>query len=790
MKWRTFGICAALVGIGVMAGARETLNKVQALATPKHEPVVLVKDGKAEAIIVVADGMADKEALRLSVQPAAKFIQRYIKQLTGAELPIVSEKDLSKHPSEKLIVVGACKAAEEAGVKAAGLPSEGFVVQTFPRGVAIVGEDATEYDFGTLWGAMDFIERSLGFRFYYPGIGTYVPPRKRDLVLEPFAYTDHPRFPFRWDWTMAHGLDAQHWPWDKEKYGDPGQETGEMFARYRITRDRIPLGQHTCADWPKKYGKTIPQLFVKDKYGVRHIGENNPAYESWYDVANPKTLEVFMDEVRRGERQTGNAVKFGLMDVSFEREENPLYNKGGDPNGSMTDVMADFYTRLCAAVKKQCPDKVVAAFFYLNYAMPPRRIKEMPDNFQGTLCVGASPAAGKDQAVLDKYHKYITDWNKALKRKPLIWDYVVGGPGQYPAFGFDDMKKYYDQVMSESNGAYHDCEADWDRGHLINYVMKRMDWNPDFDIDAAQEEYANLMYGPAAAPVKELYALLRQRWSAVKDYNAKLEEVYDKMYPAPVVAEIKGLLEKAKAAAPAGSVERLRVDFFASGFDKFFADAKGIQSRSKVQMPVGQRMEEIAVDGVPGDVGWRHSEKVTMRNAINGGVGDNPAVCQAAYDGDALYLLFSLKDDKPDKLVAKTGAATRNGAVYEDDSVEFLLMPGKDSPCYYQLIVNPAGAVYSSKYVKNGDKYKADASWAAPGLVQAAKVQADGWVLELKIPWAAFEAQAPKVGDQWLANLVRNKKTPPAETQSVSMTLGNNHAVERWGALKFEPRGF
>jgi hypothetical protein len=785
-KILTLLLCIAMLcafGIKSFAAKNnsETLNKVIWLQANRHAPVELVKGGKPSAVIVIADSMSDKDALGSSIKPAAKYVQRYIKQLTGVELPIVSERDKSAHQNRNLIVIGSCSLAAEAGVSLEKLPYEGFIVKTFPQGVAIAGIDDKRYSKGTLWGAMDFVERYLGFRFYYPGIGTYVPPQKSALVLQPFAYKDYPRHPFRWDWTMKYGLDDKNWPWDKSKYP---YDLSEMWDRYRYQRQfdpYLPLGLHGCYSWPAKYEKTRPQVFVKDKYGVRHIGANNPAYDSWVDVSSPLTLQTFMEEVRQGLNldDYGRVVRFGLMDIQYELPDNPLYNKPevAGPAGTMSDIQADFYIRLCEAVKKEYPDKIVAAFFYNNYCAPPLRIKEMLDNFQATICNRVSPASSKEQ--LQTAVERMAKWNKILKRKPLLWDYGPG-TGGYPNYYFNNMRYYYSAVMSQSNGAFHDgYHGDWNKDHLISYVIARMDWNPDFNIEAAIDEYTRLMYGNAAKPIGKLCALLTKRWDYAPSCS-KLEDYYDKMYPPEVVAQIRTLLDEAKGSVSEGSIEKQRLDFLLSGFDRFFSDAKAIHSRKKVQMSAIRRTGEIAIDAAPDDSGWQHCDKATMRIARTAESSKYLTICRATYDDNALYLLFQMKDDKADKLV--TSIKTRDGSVFVDDSVEIMLIPGAGAKNYYHLIVNPIGTIYTAKHAVGGPKEV----WPAGGVNCMSSVQKDGWILEAKIPWNDLETLAPKVGDAWQVNFVRNKMTAPQESQSVSATMGNNHNVDNWGTLKFE----
>ena len=76
--------------------------------TLSAKPLTLVKNGKAASTIVIADDASEV------AKTAAAELAKHLEQISGAELPIVTE---SKNPAGTKIYVGATKAAAAAGVK-------------------------------------------------------------------------------------------------------------------------------------------------------------------------------------------------------------------------------------------------------------------------------------------------------------------------------------------------------------------------------------------------------------------------------------------------------------------------------------------------------------------------------------------------------------------------------------------------------------------------------------------------------------------------------------------------
>jgi len=80
-----------------------------------------------------------------------------------------------------------------AGINAAQLPAEGFVVRTAPNQVYLVGSTQGGDNSGTAWAVADFLERFVGVRWYWPAqYGGRSVPRRASLAVPPVHYRDQP----------------------------------------------------------------------------------------------------------------------------------------------------------------------------------------------------------------------------------------------------------------------------------------------------------------------------------------------------------------------------------------------------------------------------------------------------------------------------------------------------------------------------------------------------------------------------------------------------------------------
>jgi hypothetical protein len=189
------GAWLAACAPGVLAGEWPAdLNPVTFHTPQDHPPLVLVEQGAPKATIAV---MGPRSAAR---EQAVARLQGFLARSTGATLPI--EYGQITSPA---IVIGDCDLAAAAGLVGHEMPVEGFAIKSVPGHVFIVGRDedvetGVAKSDGTAWGVLEFVERFVGVRWYFPGeLGQSV-PRAASLSIAPVWLEDAPAFRKREIW--------------------------------------------------------------------------------------------------------------------------------------------------------------------------------------------------------------------------------------------------------------------------------------------------------------------------------------------------------------------------------------------------------------------------------------------------------------------------------------------------------------------------------------------------------------------------------------------------------------
>ena len=522
--------------------------------------VTLVNNGKPVATIVVPDGQTkntDREDLPVAAANiAAKELQTFIAKASGARLPIVTA---SKAPLKStLILVGRSKLSQKFGLT---LPSksEGVRITTFPRGLAILGEVAPKgtnnrqhaHDRGTLNATYLFLEKFVGFRFYFRrgshGELGIVVPRKPTVTVGPVDFVSAPAFPYR---AIV-----------------PYSGSGDWKAATREGKGTAFSCNHTHYGWNGLYGKTNPEYFSLGSNGKRNyrfLCYGNP------DVIQ-KELEHTATYYKTGRRIGGSP---GEKYIPVEPGDNwsecrcekcqALIEPNRGRFGRHSRLWWDHYVRnLGLAVKKRWPDKRVAALAYQGRVLPGK--KELPDNVDVQVCIHNSPLNFyKEPSSRDEIRKLLRAWSKKLggdRRRLYVWDYTCYpqywscAPTIYP-HTLQQFLREHRQIIGGVflNGGDETIQAD----HYMVAFTFALQWNPDLDVDAHLKDYCQKFFGPAADPMERMYQLLidryeKTRWPSYRPARytsyATPSMFYGRTYTPPVVERIEQLLCEAERAA-------------------------------------------------------------------------------------------------------------------------------------------------------------------------------------------------------------------------------------------------
>jgi len=184
----------------------------------------------------------------------------------------------------------------------------------------------------------------------------------------------------------------------------------------------------------------------------------------------------------------------------------------------------------------------------------------------------------------------------------------------------------------------------------------------------------------------------------------------------------------------------------------------------------------VSIDGKLDDAAWQSAPDVPAFQSWM--LDADPTVeTQAWVSWDDQYYYIAMRCDEPRMDLLQIGDRKRDDAIWEDDCIDVMIGPDAAKPeTYYQIIVNPAGAVYDAR----GMDKKFDT-----GVQAAATRDAGGWTVELAVPWAKLGAK-PAPGAKMTFLLSRSRPQKAGDKRQILQyppLNGWNHRSENHGRL-------
>jgi hypothetical protein len=715
-------------------------------AAPRHAPIPLVEAGTARATICV---MGPRSA---TLHQAVANLQAFIKQATGAELKIIQNKIVAP-----AIAIGDCDAAKALGLQGKSLPVEGFAIKTAPEGVFIVGHDADVGEGvrseGTAWGVTDFLERFVGVRWYFPGeLGQSV-PKHMTLTVAPAWLEDAPVFRKR-----------EIWPPMSNPWNGTGTQLGPLhtFLRSANSHPRV-LAVH-APDWSKvkEYREGRPEVFQQRSDGTRD--------HFMLCYGHPRTLETYLENIERHAKKAEPvhvSIRNKAVTVSPNDAEIACYcphcRKLWDAKlgqyGSASRIVADFVARLGREMKARWPDMTIVYLPYLNYTLAPDGVT-LPDNVEVQLCGMPGLAQYKEPAIAKSEQANIDAWGRLTGRKIQNWHYSCWPEDRTPAVYLfpHTIQEFYRANRDKTVGTFINGTTDhWPRQHLSLYCWLKVLWNPEFDVDAAIDEYCQRMYGAAAGSMRELVKLQSEGWERSRWPGERLSPkgIHEASYPHATVQRMEALLQQARKQAAGDEPALKRIDYYAGPFAAFFERDKAYASGGGLRPLLAQKVgENPKLDGQLDDAVWQRAEPIAfVRGWDKKETKPTYATTvRAVWTTEGVTFGFRMEEPTPDRL-ERNIKGRDDSMAWWDDNVELLFdVTGRNEGEFYHFIINVNGAVADAKGKDFSQNYSE--------VKLAAAVGKDFWGLEVFVPFAAFkEAAKPGSGTNtaWYGNFTRHR---------------------------------
>lgn len=593
--------------------------------------------------------------------------------------------------------------------------------------------------------------QGLGVRWYLPGELGAIIPSLPTIPLPKIDQTVHPDFEIRrFSCRLSTvPLDTALWAMRLGMRDPHGMHTAHGLATM-TSRDEIYAAH---PDWYALYGG---KRIYQPGYSKNQLCYSN--------------AELFDNAVRYARAQFDHyhydAVSIMPPDGYTAICQCPLCAGKDVPEmgsrGAISNHVWDFVNRVAKEIAKTHPGKVITNCAYGIYTSPPTNIDKLEPNVQVVIVGGRRPRSSRPEQQVET-RELREAWAAKTDRPIMIFEnYPITGRGWYlPAFVARTIGDSVNDTKGKSRGediwlSFGPTFESEDLGfnHFQVYFTARMYWGgKQQDPGALLAEYCRLFYGPAAAEMLAFFNYCEGNWDLMEADKSKVDAALDLFSKAQA---------KVNADTSSSYFKRVAlVDDFLKRLRQ-----KGVQlAQQRGKVPtlrmVGDANKDIVIDGRLDDDYWQNcpaAATVRLRELQTGRAPTYGTEVKAGWSGSSVY--FGIRcDEKPGEQLNIAATRKEDAAIWYGDLIELLI--ATDAHSYYQIAINPAGAVVD---YDRGAERKAWSGWASQAEV-ATHLADDHWIVEIRIPVTSDEndplnalvGRKPTQSLPWFINICRQR---------------------------------
>jgi hypothetical protein len=774
------------------------LTSILTVAVLGAAEVPLVVEGKPVTEIVLAPDATP------SVRTAARELQRHLRAMSGAELPIVA----AASPGVKSqMYLGESEATRKLGFSLEGLKRDGFKIVAAGNYIIVAGPQlyhfeksfsefhkvprferqkvweerighrwrfppmldyrdfSEEFGFhtidgtGTLYGVYALLEQ-LGMRWYapIPDLGMVVPESK-NLAIKVQNTSEEPEFPVRYF------VDC--------RVGTSIPDEFLWYKAMRIGSDRFVPLYHSVSgpiaiapeEQPQEYyGRVGGRVdYQTPRLSNERLRADTAAYLEAVDQHFPGIGYISIGQPDGWDALDGEDVAAGWDKF----EQHGKY-------GRYSDYSWDFNMAVRERLKGKFPGKKFSTMAYGITNMKPPHLQKVPED----MLIGfTQTSASWRQPERSHELPYRNEWIAAMNspEQLIIWEYYLQHAPNYnlppvPVFFPSTMKQSFDGLYDHALGFI--AEIGWNAGdfnakaanmpimarpwisHLMLYLHGKLCWNRHLDIQATMDEYFTLFYGPAQAEMKEFFTFAESVW--LRPEARQITSAGGFLKPADVDRYFD-ILSRAKAKA-GDSIYARRI----AGITGEMEPLKRLFEKLKRTGPNIQIKTAPAAPVIDGDLTksfWRADDPrgdafQTLREALTGETPhhvDTRVAFRWVDDNSALIVGIECHEPKMKRLV-ESCKSPDSPDIFHDDMVEIRLESAGGIRPF--IGINSAGVVYDHCITERVEDlpafYRAGEA--------AVKKYPDRWTVEIRIDAKPLSGTRPTTYYPWGVNICRQRK--------------------------------
>ena len=398
---------------------------------------------------------------------AALILQDFIKKISAAELPILANNE-SLHPGDIVINNADGDAA---------LTEDGFHLTCSGNGLSISSAGGK----GVIYGAVTLLEQYLGVDYFGEFESNY--PQQKTIMLPAIDRMENPAFRYRQSQNYALSTDTVYRLWNRLE-----MPTDVFAAGYWVhTFDRLLPSD--------VYGETHPE------YYAYFNGSRHPGKASQWCLTNDEVFELVsrrIDSIFKA-NPGKNIISVSQNDGNFTNCTCDQCKAIDDYEGALSGSVVTFLNKLAA----RFPDKEFSTLAYLYTMQPPKHIKPLP-NVNIMLCdIDCNREVSlTENASGREFVRAMEGWS-AISDNIFIWDYGINFDNYVSPFPNFHILQDNIRLFKKNHATMHFSQISSSRGgdfaELRSYLVNKLMWNPELNVDSLLHHFLNGYYGPAGA---------------------------------------------------------------------------------------------------------------------------------------------------------------------------------------------------------------------------------------------------------------------------------------------------
>ena len=437
--------------------------------------ITFFSDGKTDYVILVPLNSSDK------LRNAVDNLRDYLKKMTGIMIPCTDNTTAKC----SYIIFEEGKSSDKT-FNTNILKEDGFRIKTVNNYIYFTARSGQ----GLINAVYTFLDKYLGCR-YYSSDALYV-PHKGNIKLPSINDVQNPSLNFR----VVHyhnAYDKDYATWHKLN-NSTEQRISNEWGLWVHTMLRLVS--------PEKYFATHPEYFAY-RNGTRVRGQ--------LCLSNPEVVKITIESLKKLMRENPKAKYWSVSQMDNEQYCQCNKCRAIDSlEGSHSGSIIHFMNKLAVAF----PNKTLSTLAYKysrtapKYVRPAKNVNIVLSTYEATR----NKPIESENTPLSIFHD-LKSWKK-ITNNIMIWDYVTNFShllSPFPNFQTlkpninlfvnNNAKMIFEQGYPGVGGEFNELRC---------YILAKLLWNPNEDIDNLMNDFLTGYYGAAVYYIRQYIDISRQ----------------------------------------------------------------------------------------------------------------------------------------------------------------------------------------------------------------------------------------------------------------------------------------